>query len=130
MNSDIDRRLNDLYDELVHLLTPFGWVVEREEGMANFMERYKENDYRTTFRMKYAVNCPEHMLHQQRLEMSFHVDHLEARYSKDDKYWEWLAHDWARETLLKSLEIVNKTRLNAGEVDWRPNEMIPEDFYA
>jgi hypothetical protein len=123
---DMKYRLSDLQAELVRLLSPFGWQVDREEGYCGW---HKDNA--TTFRFTLTVRAPGHVLDGQRITQRTSKVHREmALYAKDAKFWEYLPYRWAQDVLLGTLKMVEKTKLEAKEMDWRPDGMIPEDFYA
>lgn len=109
-------------NDLIRLLSPFGWAVSWCGDPWN---------RRIDYFFKYTVFDPKSDFHNLTFGFTRTLDEcVLAR--RDDKYLKQIPMLWAtdvvRESVCKVQECYDK--LTATEVDWRPTEAIPEDFYA
>lgn len=115
-------RVDGLVEELRHLLAPFGMKVGAD---------WRAQDRLSTVWVELVVTSPDSILNGQRLTWKFALSEIDLHYySRDESYWKHWPMDTARRVLDEFLRQFNKARLVADEVDWRPSESIPEDFYA
>jgi hypothetical protein len=123
MTADEQKKLVDtIHDRVVLMLGPLGITVEHEmmksgQTVAEFTLKIPERD----------TSKPG--VYQ---ELIFHVTHADANQcQRDPKQLDCLPRAWARICADWAPSLFDDAKLpNADGVDWRPQETLPEDFYA
>jgi hypothetical protein len=127
--SDFERDVLWLQDQVTQLVWPFGWLVEvRPRAGSGLHPAGAGFEYRFTL----SVKCPGSHYYGQSFGHLFTLSEEEWFMHHADRKWlQSIPMRWAQDLMYRTMNaIANPQMPTATEIDWRPTEMIPEDFRA